>query len=165
MNSKQLNGLPVFNISNGEKLGSVVGAYLDAATKRVLGFAFAAGGSLMSVESEPKVDSTDIHALGPSALTLDGKDAVKGSVTNERFGELEILDSLNGRRVLTEGGTALGQVASVEFDVHSFELTQVEVSLGRFAGSRPIPIDQVVSIGPDFVIIRDAHRAGKDEID
>ena len=161
MNSKDLNKLPVIGIAEGEQFGTVARAYLDAATKRVVGFAFSAGGGLLAPDSEPKLDTADIQSLGSGALTLSDRAAVRGEETNRRFGELVEVNDLVHRPVLTEGGVAVGRVASVDFDEHGFALQAIEVTPGVFKHNTTIPADRVRSIGPDFVIV--AGVAGGDD--
>ena len=155
MNSKELKSLNVLTVDGGEKLGSLARTYVDGTEMRIVGFAFREGGSFMQVESEPKLDTSDIHSLGPDALLLDHKESVHGAEVNERAGELQILEEISGRSLLTEGGDSMGEVASISFDAHSFALTEIELSAGHFKANTTIPIDQVVIIGRDYVIVND----------
>src|SRR5688500_3566928 len=79
VNSKNLKNLPVMSIEGGEKLGTVSRAYVDAAQKRIVGFAYSAGGGFMQAESEPKLDAEEVHTLGPDALMLDHKGGETGA--------------------------------------------------------------------------------------
>jgi uncharacterized protein YrrD len=155
MNSKQLHGLQVISADSGEKVGSVTHAYLDVAAKRLAGVAYSAGGGLLAPQSEPKVDMAEIHALGPDALILDDPDAARGAEVERRFGELVPLEQLGTRSVLTVSGTLLGKIASVDFDEHDYAVTQIEASPGLLRSNQAIPIAQVMTIGPDYVIVGD----------
>lgn len=162
MNSKQLKGLAVISIAEGEKLGMVTRADLDPAAKRVVGFAFAAPSGLFAPEFAPWVETARVHSLGPHALTLDDKRVVQDETGAETAAGVVELDSLLKRKVVTEGGTYVGQVASLEFDEQDFVLTQLEVSPGVFKGNQHVPIGQVMSIGPDLIIVTNAVCAPPD---
>lgn len=159
MNSKELTGLQVISARSGERTGTVAHAYLDPAAKRIAGFAVHAGGGLFSPESEPLVDAREIQALGPDALVIDDLSATSGDAVTQQYGALIPLDGLMGRSVLTKNGTAFGKVASVEFDPKSLKLQGVETSPGFFKSNRTIPLSQVTTIGPDYVIVVDAVLA------
>ena len=163
MNNKDVKGIAVISIADGTKLGAVERAYLDPEAKRLVGFAFGAGGGLLAGETEATslVDVDKIHSLGPDALTLDRPDAAQGQETGAAGGSLIDLDELTKRKVVTDGGTFVGQVASVEFDERSFRLTQIEASPGFFKSNRTIPIDQVISLGSDVVVVSDAVCASE----
>jgi uncharacterized protein YrrD len=156
VNSKNLKNLPVMSIEGGEKLGTVSRAYVDAKQKRIHGFAYDAGGGFMKTESEPKVDAEEVHTLGPDALMLDHKGGETGASVSQRYSELLILDEIAGLPVLAENGTSAGQMASVEFDQHSYQLTGIDISHGRFKGHQRASIDQIVTIGRDYVIVQNA---------
>lgn len=156
VNSKELKGIPVLSIDGGEKLGSVSRAYVDAPQKRIVGFAYNAGGGFMQTESEPKLDAEEVHTLGPDALMLDKKEGETGASVSERYSQLSILDDVSSLPVLSESGVLAGHVASIDFDQNSYELTQLEVSPGHFKSNQAIPIEHVVTIGRDYVIVQDA---------
>jgi uncharacterized protein YrrD len=155
VNSKHLKGLAVISIADGEKLGTIDKVYLDPAAKRVVGFAVKHHGGLFSPETPNLIDVDDIHSLGPDALTLDDKAAVRGDQTSARLTELVELDDLLRRKVVTEGGTYVGQVAEADIAEHGFGVEQIEVSPGFFKTNKQVAIDQVVSIGHDVVVVAD----------
>ena len=160
MNSKQINGLAVIDIADGTKLGSLEGAFLDPAGKRIVGFGVVpsdgAGGAAF-------VAADAVHAVGPDALTVDDASKLSAAPVGAAGAGLVDLGELIKQKVVTEGGAFVGQVASVEFDERSFLLTQVEVSPGRFKSNTAVPIEHVVSIGGDMLVVADAVVAADDE--
>ena len=158
MNSKQIKGLAVISIADGEKLGTVDQVFLDPAQKQVVGFAVRHGGGLLApaTEAPDLIDVDDVHAIGPDAVTLADKGAVRGDQTRARLDQLVEVDELSKLKAVTEGGTVVGQIASVEIDERAFGLKEIEVSPGFFRSNRHIPIAQVVSIGHDLVVVDDA---------
>ena len=161
MNSRQLHELQVLSLESGEKLGTLARTYLDGPQKRLAGFAFTESGGFLKVESEPNIDTTDVRTVGPDAVIVDRRESVQGDAVNAHYADFLVLDELIHRPVLSRNGTSVGRVASVEFDNRSFRLTEIEVQHGRFAVHQQIPIRQVVTIGPDYVIVNDgAIRLG-----
>lgn len=158
MNSKQVKGLAVISISDGKKLGSVNHLFIDPAQKQVVGFSVSGSHGLLSADPDQGmiVDAKDVHSLGPDALTLTDASAARGEATNTAYGGLLDADQLTKRKVMTEGGTLVGQVASLEFEPSSYRLTGIETSPGFFKSNRMIPIEQVTNIGEELVMVTDA---------
>lgn len=151
MNHKHFHGLAVASIADAEKLGTVEQAYLDPAGKRLAGFTVNVGGGGVF----PFVAVADVRALGPDALMLADRSALHEDAIDRVAGLLEV-GALTKRAVVTEGGTNVGQVAAAEFDEQSFGLTQIEASPGFFKTNKPIPVDQIVGVGADLVVVADA---------
>ncbi len=162
MNTKQIKGLAVISIADGTKLGSINHLFVDPAGKRVVGFSVGSGHGLLSHEPDQGliVDAGDVHSLGPDALTLTDASAARGESTNTAYSGLVDADQLTKRKALTEGGTLVGQVASLEFDPVTYRLTGIEVSPGFFKSNRMIPIEQVTNIGEELVKVADEVCAG-----
>jgi sporulation protein YlmC with PRC-barrel domain len=157
MNSKQIRGLPVISIADGTRVGTVDLVYLDLAAKRVVGFSITDGVGPFggARDNAPTVAASSVHSLGPDALTLDDVTAAHAAWVGGAYGPLETLHDVVGRKVVTEGGTDVGQVAAVEFDEQTFAITEVEVSPGLMKTNTRIPLDQLVRIGQDVVVVAD----------
>ncbi len=158
MNSKQVKGLAVISIADGKKLGSVNHIFIDPVQRQVVGFSVSAGhGMLSSAPDEGMVvDAADVHSLGPDALTLTDASAARGDAMNSTYAGLLDADQLTKRKVLTEGGTMVGQIASLEFDPVTYRMTALETSPGFFKNNRMIPVEQVTNIGEELVVVVDA---------
>jgi len=161
VNSKQLKGLAVISIADGEKLGQIDRVLVDPAAARVVGFSIRhSGGGLISipvgVEEEQVVDVDDVHALGRDAITLRDKGALRGDQTRARLDSLIDVDQLTHLKVVTEGGTYVGDPVSTEIDETSYKLKEIEVSPGFFKSNRHVPIGQVVNIGHELIVVNDA---------
>jgi sporulation protein YlmC with PRC-barrel domain len=61
--------------------------------------------------------------------------------------------------VTTRGGVTVGTVANVAFEPPSYAFTQIEVSPGLFKTKTTIPIAQVISIGPEVLVVADEVAA------
>lgn len=168
MNSKDAKGLSVIAIADGKKVGSVDHLYVDLTARKVVGFGASEGGGFLSRHSggEELIDAKDVHSVGPDALTLKDLGAVDGSRTSAHEDELVHGDDLNGRKVVTESGTEMGDVASFEFDPNSFDISAVEVSPGLFKSHRMVNMADVLTIGDDALVVhnsveRDVHDPGE----
>lgn len=78
----------------------------------------------------------DVQAFGEDAVTVEDEDRV--AEAPERVAELRRKDHrLLGKRVLTTAGEAIGEVADIDFDPGSGELTELVLrDDGRVAGAR-----------------------------
>ena len=155
MNHKQIAGLAVISIADGTKVGTIDQVYVDPIAKRIVGFAIKPEGARLGADAPNLIDVDDVHALGHDALTLNDTNAVRGDRTRSAMAALVEVDELTKRKVVTEGGTLVGQVAGVEFDERSFGMTQIEVSPGYFKSNKHVATNQIVSVG-EMVIVADS---------
>ena len=157
MNSKQIRGLSVINIADGTQVGTVDQVFLDLAAKEVVGFSITNGVGPFggARDNAPTVAASGVHSLGPDALTLDDVTAAHAAWVGAAYGTLVPLDEVVGRRVVTEGGTNLGEVVSLGFDEKTFAVTEVEVSPGFLKTNIQIPLDRLVRIGQDVLVVAD----------
>jgi len=155
VNDKQLKGLRVITMSDGQTLGTVERAYLDPAAKRIVGFSYTAGGGFLQAESSPMIDAEDVDVLDADGLILADPAAVSGRETARRYVDLLDLHELANRPVITEGGKALGHVTDIEFDDTTFELTELRTSAGLFSKSTAVPADRILTIGGDVIVVLD----------
>ena len=168
MNSKDAKGLSIIAIADGKNVGTVSHLYVDPTDRKVVGFGASEGGGFLRRHSggEELIDAEDVHSVGPDALTLKDLGAVEGSRTSAHQADLIRGDELNGRKVVTENGTELGDVASFEFDNHSYDLTAIEVSPGLFKSHRLVNVADILTIGDDALVVRnsverDVHDPGE----
>jgi sporulation protein YlmC with PRC-barrel domain len=157
MNSKQIRGLSVINIADGTQVGSVDQVFLDLAAKQVVGFSITNGVGPFggARDNAPTVAASGVHSLGPDALTLDDVMAAHAAWVGGAYGAVVPMDDVVGRKVVTEGGTNLGQVVSLGFDEQTFAVTEVEVSPGFLKTNTHIPLDYLVRIGQDVLVVAD----------
>lgn len=156
MKNSHLMGIGVISVAEGKKLGTVARAYFDPERRAVVGIVVHEAGGLLSTEPDRNrvIDTSEVHSLGPDALMVSDESAMRGEETSARYADLMDLDDVVTRKVVTEGGTQVGDVASVDVDEQTFTLRGVEISPGFFQSNREIPIEQVVSVGPDVVVVR-----------
>lgn len=155
LKSTQIKGLPAINVLDGSKVGAVERVFLDPAERRVVGFVIDAHTGFFQPERGMLADTVEVQALGDAALTLLN-DAPQGAETTATYDRLVDLNALHGRDVYTEGGVHVGHVTEAEIDERSFTLSAIGVASGSFGHGRDIPVAQVVTIGPEVVVIANA---------
>ncbi|HET7095509.1 MAG TPA: PRC-barrel domain-containing protein [Thermomicrobiales bacterium] len=158
MNSNDVTGLPVINIVDGTKVGTIAHVYIELAAKQIVGFAIAPDGGWFggATEPAPTIAATAVRSLGRDALTVDNLVAAHAAWVGAVFGPLLTVDDLVGHKVVTEGGAELGQLASVEFDGETYALTGLEITGGMFRAKTPLPIDRLVQLDADRIVATDA---------
>lgn len=158
MHSNDVTGLPVINIVDGTKVGTIAHIYLDLAAQQVVGFAIAPDGPRFggTREPAPTVAASAVRSLGPDALTVDDLVTAHAAWVGATYGALLTVDHVAGRSVVTASGTALGQVAAVDFDAETFALTGITVTPGRFRTPTRLPIDRIVQFDADPIVVSDA---------
>lgn len=155
MNSSRMKGLAVVSIADGEKLGTIDRVYVDPTRLRVVGFRVHGPGGLLQRGTSSLVDVADIRALGSDALTLNDRSALREPASGRIEGVAD-LEDLAKDKVVTESGTYVGEVVSFEFDERTFGLKAVEVSPGFFKANKVIPVELMISVGTDLVVVADA---------
>ncbi len=154
--TKLVKGTAVVSLADGAKLGAIDRVLLDPQRQEIVGFTFRQGG-LFGGKTAGLVDVADVHAFGPDAVTVNDVSAVRSELAiDARCDELVDLEDLLKRKVITDGGTYVGQVTSVRFGQDSYRLTAIEVSPGFFQDHRLIAAEHVVHLGTELIVVSDA---------
>ncbi len=150
-----VKGTAVVNLGDGAKLGTVDHVYFDPDTKRVVGFSFHQGSFFGKTSGV--IDMADVHGVGPDAVTITDASAIRSQLVLEaRECELIELDDLLKRKVMTESGRYVGEVAAIKFGEASHGLTAIDVSPGNHEDNRSISAERIQQIGSDVIVIADA---------
>ena len=154
MSTKLVKGTAVVSLADGSKLGTIDTVYLDPERKAIAGFSFHQGGFLGKTTG--MIDASDVHAFGADAVTVPDASVVRSelAIGARRDGLIE-LEGLLKRKVLTEGGTYVGQIVSVRFGHDSHKLTAIEVSPGFFQENKLLPVGVVERLGDELVVVSD----------
>ena len=170
MDAKQITGLAVVSVQEATKLGTVERIFFDPTSNEVLGFAVNTGGkggavketlSALLGETSPDalaagfVRGEHVRSLGPDALMVNDETKVMPATTGPDGGPAVTTDELSKRKVVTESGTYVGQVASVVLDPMRLRVTHYEVSPGFFKRATHVPVGLVANVGPDLIVVSD----------
>jgi sporulation protein YlmC with PRC-barrel domain len=154
MFTRLVKGTAVVSLDDGAKLGKIDHVYLDPARKEVVGFSFQSGGGLLGGRTSHMVDIADVHGIGQDAVTLNDAAVVKSELAvAHRRDDLIDLEDLLKRKVITESGTVVGQVAAIEFGSDTFRLTEIKVSPGFFKTEAMIQADEIERIGDELIVV------------
>lgn len=156
MNTNHVTGISVVSIGTGERLGSISEILLDPTAERISAFAIdTGGGGMLSSQSGGTqwIDAGDVRAIGPDAMTVEDSSVLHEPASD---GDTTPLSVLSGQKVVTEGGTFVGQVASVEIDENGMDVTGLDVSPGFFKSNRVVPRTDVLTVGEEMVIVSDS---------
>ena len=160
MTTKLVKGTPVVSLADGTTLGVIDHVYFDPRRMAVVGFTFHQRAGLFGPETSGLVDISDVHAFGPDAVTVDDLSVVRSelAVENGHDGLLDLEDFIK-RDVMTENGTLIGRVAAILFGDHSHALVALEVTTNGAANRRRISAEEILTIGPELIIVKDRARA------
>lgn len=104
---------PVIGIAEGAKVGSVHDLLLDSSGLQVAGFLVGGGGLLGGKRQAVTYDA--VRGIGPDAVMVEGRDAVREIGDEGPLGEAQRQGDLH-QEVMTESGVHLGTVDDLEFD-------------------------------------------------
>ncbi len=153
--SKELAGLAVIDVRDGKKLGIVTETVVSPDDGRLLGFVLKAGGMLSREESA--VEIGDVRAVGADAITVEGDEIIhRPEATQPEFQDArDGQRTLIGRKIVTQGGSVLGQIADFVLNEEARRVGSLLIGGGMFESSDAIPAARIVSVGPDVVVVTD----------
>jgi uncharacterized protein YrrD len=165
VDAKSLKGIAVVCIEEGEKVGTVDNILFDLEGRRVIAFKLVKPNLLRSGGIVIKM--SDIESIGKDAIMIKNNDRVR-----EFKGERDLqgrpdLHSFSSLRVVSEDGTYVGNMATVQFDKATGDITDIEITGGGFMGrlrrNIVVPSAEIVSIGSDVVVVPDAYAPESNE--
>ena len=152
--SREIVGLPVISISEVANCGQIKSLLVNAPKKAV---------DFLIIEREAwyaecrLVAFADIVGIGIDALTVEN--AVKVSLLSSSADALELLKEhvgVIGTRIMTKRGNLVGVVSELGVDPGSGRITGCEwIPAGQDAPAGVIPIEQIVTLGRNFVVVTD----------
>jgi len=147
---EQSRRTPVYSRDSADEIGHVVRFVITPGVHRV-GAVHVAGRRRRA----QLVDWSSIVGFGPDAVVVDSADSLRAAESDHEqrvaAGHLD----LPGRRVLTDAGYEVGELADVDFDESSGVLELIRTTRTTVGG------DGLLVIGPYAVVVRhDAVRPG-----
>ncbi len=158
LRATSLIGRPVVTLA-GESPLEIRDIIFDRTAGDILGFTLRKHGFLGSPVKE-QLAWSDVHGLGPDAVMVGADD-----VFSEETSLAESGGDVLGDRVMTEGGTDLGEVVEViissgrSADVVGFEIEPAEDLQDGDGHNVFIPLPDTVSLSGDNVIVPDTATA------
>lgn len=160
--ARALIGRAVVSVADGEKVGTISDAVLNLETRAVRGLVMGGGGGLFHRETPSVIPLTQIHSIGPHAVTLADKTGII-RMEGAPYEGVPTLDALK-KPVVTADGEAIGTGDDVVFDEADGAITALQLApqggfLGIGATTPTIPIEGVVEFGPDVITVQAAAMA------
>lgn len=154
---KSLIGKPVVTLDTGTQIGETHDVVYSAAAGRLVGFTLLQNAGLFKRGDTYWLPAESIHALGEDAVTVPSGDhltAVEGDVNDYAA---QAGQGVLGKRLMTEDGKFLGAIDDVLIERDTQKVVAYEVSGGLiqdlYQGQTDVPVDTVLSIGHDVVIV------------
>lgn len=151
--------LPVLTTKTGEKLCKIKDFIIDSDSGKFLGIFCVKLGFIFTTKFFIRIEN--IENFGQNAVMVEDGSVLENPYQNERVSRIiKSKISIKNNKVLTESGDDLGEVKNYEVDVEAAKMAKIIVSGGIFRdffrGELIIPSVQIVSIGRDAIIVRDA---------
>jgi uncharacterized protein YrrD len=154
--TRELKGMPVLALEEGERLGQVRGLILDPVARQVVALILD-----RRVGGEDQIVATaNIRTVGPAAITVENRSSLIPLSRIPRFQELARQGKpIQGKMVISEAGERLGQVDDLEVDVETFGLVSLVLKAFLRHG-QVIPADRVRTIGTDAIVVCEEKPEG-----
>ncbi len=157
-----LKDLAVVAIANGSKVGTIDDFYFDPsvspAANSIRGFRVKTG-----MFSHRALPASAINAIGTDAVTIDDEEMLHHEKDEAKFSTLPLGQSLLSYKVMSEGGTFIGNIGNMLLDIttpNALHIYAFELSGGlrsRISGHySTFYAQQVVRYGQDVLVIPDA---------
>lgn len=148
---RDLIGMPIMNLANGEIVGRVKDILFDPISHQFIGIEV--DGSWL--KGSRKICFSDFAGIGEDAITIAEDSVIKKVLIEEETAVTE--DTLIGSRVVTKNGNELGTIADIILDFDTGNITHYQISDGiiqdLLEGRGIIPIDAGVTYGKDAIIV------------
>ena len=151
-----IGGKPVLTRAGGEKIASIKELIVSPDRTRIVGLLLDGGGLL----TEDRVVPIDqLLSAGEDAVIITDHSAI---YPVSRYGEavesMKVKDKLVGKRAVTDQGEAQGKITDVVFEEQTGNIAGFDLSGIRYGdaeyGPVFLPVNEVISIGPDAMIIQ-----------
>jgi len=154
----ELKGIAIVTIDSGKKVGTLEDFYFEPQTNSVRALYIKTGAF-----SHRALMAGSVNAIGTDAITFGDESLLIGEKDNAQLATLPLGRTLLTYKVLSEGGTVVGTVGNIVFDVSvptNLRVTAFELAGGlrnKFSGHYPsFSSTQVVRYGEDVLVIPDS---------
>ncbi len=163
--SRDLIGLPVFSLEEGEKLGQVKELILDPKKKAVAALTV---GQKKMFQEEKVIPFHKIEHIGPEALLISTTANLEKKANLPQM--IKLINrpmAIIGNRIMTQEGTTLGKVREYYADIETGALTNLEMGNhfldSMLKGRAFLPANQIVVFGADVIIVAEEEVSMKSD--
>lgn len=165
--SKQIVGMPVFSLEDGQQTGTVKDLVINPQRKQVIALAIAQKGWLKELKYIPY---GKIRSIGEDAITVDrGTTLEKGASLPEIVKLVQEKIEVTGNKLITENGTILGLVDDYLIDLLTGEIVGLEFGdnfiNSIIKGRAYLDITHVRTIGKEVIVCNEDALANLVKVD
>jgi uncharacterized protein YrrD len=150
-------GLKIITLNKGEKIEDIDDIIFDPTSNKVLGF-LASGATFFSDAKVLHIENA--KSIGKDAVIVEDANVLKKvSDLNETISSIARGNNfLTKTKVVTEGGTELGEVSDIYFSFPSGNVEELEVSQGNIknlqSGKKRVKTSDITTVGKDALIVK-----------
>jgi uncharacterized protein YrrD len=156
MDANDLKGLAVVTIEDGIKVGTVNDILFNTQHYRIQALLLD-GGLLRS--STGLVELVNVQTIGSDAVMIQNQSVVRHQLSNQEREQYPSLENIMSLPIVAQDGSVVGKVATVNIDPQSGKITELLATkpgfIGVFESRIHVPVNQLISIGRDAVIVPD----------
>ncbi|MDW7674888.1 MAG: PRC-barrel domain-containing protein [Bacillota bacterium] len=149
--SKDIIGLPVISIEDGQQLGLIKGVVIDAEQVAVAALLVSVKGFLKENKLLPY---NKVHSIGAHAITVATSSTINKGLSQQLTGLTGT--SLAGTRVISERGNAIGVVDDFDFDTTSGKILSLYITGKLIEGilkkNASLATKYINNLGKDVII-------------
>ena len=101
----------------------------------------------------------NVQSIGSNAVMIQNQAAVQHHLTNQEREQYPSLEDITSLPIVAKHGSVVGKVAAVDIDPQSGKITELLATkpgfIGVFESRIHVPVNQLISIGRDAVIVPD----------
>lgn len=149
---RDLKGMTILTLQEGEQLGRVRSLLVDPAAGQVVALVL----DKRTPSGEAQVVATaNVHSVGKAAITVQDRGSLVPLARIPRFQALARENiTVRGKMVVTETGQKMGRIGEMLIDAGSFKIQAILLK-GFLGRQRRIPSEQIRTIGPDVVVVQE----------
>jgi uncharacterized protein YrrD len=155
LKGRDIIGKPIVSYETGQKFDKVKDLIFDQDSGQLLGFLVDESGWFSSARV---LMLKDVQVIGPDAVIAPSRHAVIKASDDPKINRIVLHNNvLDGTRILTTDGRALGSMVDLYFDERTGDIEGYEVSGGIFSdaysGRSFVPAPQTFKIGEDVAFV------------
>lgn len=150
---RDLIGLPVLEVDNGEQIGEVQEVFVDVTSAAVCQVEI---GSTKLFRDTKAISFDELRSIGRDAVMVSERSLTLPNKDQSRD-QMRRLSDLCGKAVFTECGLQLGIVRDLVYNECTGEITAYELSDGLItdllSGFKVMPLPEIQVVGEDRLIV------------
>lgn len=155
ISAKNLIGMPVFSINEGEEFGRIKQLIMDPAAKRLLAMVICSRGRCRDTRI---VSAGKIIGIGSDAVTISEKSAVARAANLPKMIKyMHRPDNILGNKIISENGYNLGKAEGYYLNTADCSISRLDIAAGSktniFAGKCRVSGRHILTIGPSAIVL------------